>query len=78
MTNVVTACLALLQRDFSDDGGQEEDGWQSDRNLMALADYLEENDVPHWTEVDDFRPEEVATHLYPHLVEDVSKGGPDG
>lgn len=78
MTNVVTACLALLQRDFSDDGGQEEDGWQSDRNLMALADYLEENDVPHWTEVDDFRPEEVATRLYPHLVEDVSKGGPDG
>ena len=74
MTHIVTACLALLQRDFSVDHDQEENGLHSDRNLDALADYLEQKGLPHWTDTENFRPEEVATALYPHLLDDNRAG----
>ena len=74
MTHIVTACLALLQRDFPMDEDHEGDDLHSDRNLDALADYLEQNDLPHWTDTEDFRPEEVATALYPHLLDDSTAG----
>lgn len=67
MTHVVTACFALLQRDFSAVGDTEEDGWLGDRNLEALADFLEREGLPHWGEAESFQPERVATELYPHL-----------
>lgn len=73
MTHVVTACFALLQRDFSTIDGDEMDGGD-DRNLEALEDFLEQRELPHW-EDEDFRPEEVATALYPHLVDDGKRGG---
>ena len=65
MTHIVTACLARLQRDYSGDDG--ESGWESHRNLKAFADYLAREGHGHWTE-DDFRPEKVATALYPHRL----------
>ena len=62
MTHIVTACLARLQSDHTDDDG--ETGWESHRNLKAFADYLAHEGHGHWTD-DDFRPEKVATALYP-------------
>ena len=65
MTHIVTACLARLRHDFSEDDGEL--GWQSHRNLEALADLLADNGQSHWTD-DKFRPEKVATALYPLLL----------
>jgi len=63
MAHIVTACLARLQRDYSDDE-DDDTGWQSHRSLQAFADFLETGGHPHWTD-DAFRPEEVATAIYP-------------
>ncbi|MDE2661603.1 MAG: hypothetical protein OXI39_01180 [Gemmatimonadota bacterium] len=65
MTHVVTACLAVLQRQFRD---PEE--W--DRNLSRLADHLA-GKYPYGWDEEDFHPEEAATVLYPHVLPD-----PDG
>ena len=64
MTNVVTACLAYLQRHHSSENGVDHE-LQSDRNLRALTDYLEKNNIDHWTD-EGFSPEHAATKLYPH------------
>ena len=66
MTHIVTACLALLQRDFHADN-DEEGGWKSHRNLVALSEFLKSKKLSHWSD-DDFRPEQVATILYPHVL----------
>lgn len=69
MTNIVTACFALLQREsISDDDGGE----VSFRNLDILADHLKQKNLSHWSEPD-FRPEEVATKLYPHDIPEQSE-----
>ena len=65
MTHIVTACLARLQHEHADDDGDA--GWESHRNLKAFADYLAHQGLGHWTD-DDFRPEKVATALYPHVL----------
>ena len=65
MTHVVTACLALLQRSYADDDG--ESGWRTHRNLVALAEYLDQRGLDHWSD-DNFRPEHAATGLYPLRV----------
>lgn len=62
MIHIVTACLALLQREFQD---KDDDGWKAHRNLRAFADFLESKNQPHWTDEDSFKPEQVATSLYP-------------
>ena len=62
MTHIVTACLARLQRDDAEDDGDS--GWRSHRNLVALTDYLEHKGLDHWSD-EGFRPEAVATALYP-------------
>ncbi len=62
MTHIVTACLSRLQRDYAEDDG--ENGWQSHRNLKAFAGFLADRGHGHWTD-DDFRPEKVATAVYP-------------
>ncbi len=67
MTHIVTACLARLQRDYNDD--DDETGWQSHRNLRALAEYLAANGQPHWTD-GLFCPEQVATAIYPLALSD--------
>lgn len=69
MTHVVTACFALLQRDFSPAEDTDEDGWQDDRNIQALADFLEQKGLPHWGDAESFKPEEIATELYPHMFD---------
>ena len=65
MTHIVTACLARLQHEHANDDGDS--GWQSHRNLKAFAEYLEDNGLAHWSD-EDFRPEKVATQLYPHVL----------
>ena len=65
MTHVVTACLALLKRDFCEDD-EDEGGWRSHRNLRTFSDFLRDKDLPHWSD-EEFRPEQVATKLYPHV-----------
>ena len=69
MTHVVTACLARLQHDYAIDDG--ESGWKSHRNLLAFADYLDHEGLNHWTDAN-FRPEKVATALYPHVLPESS------
>ena len=75
MTHIVTACLARLQREYPNEDGDS--GWTSHRNLKAFADELEKKGVKHWTD-DDFRPEEAATALYPHVLPKSSQGGDAG
>ena len=65
MTHIVTACLARLQRDYAEDDG--ESGWRSHRNLKAFAGFLATSGHGHWTD-DEFRPERVATAIYPLVV----------
>ena len=66
MTHIVTACLALLSRDFHEDD-EEDGGWRSHQNLRAFAEFLKSRGLPHWSD-DEFRPEWVATKLYPHAL----------
>ncbi len=76
MTHIVTACFARLQKDYAADDGDA--GWRSFDNLKALADYLEHKGHEHWSD-SDFRPERVATALYPHMLTDsgLDVGGDD-
>jgi len=63
MTHVVTSCLRLLQQSFSEDSDGE-GGWRAHRSLRALSDLLDGKNLSHWTD-ENFRPELVATQLYP-------------
>lgn len=67
MVHVVSAALSILQREYSLDDEEEGEGWQSHRNLLGLADLLEQNGLGHWSD-DDFQSELVATGLYPHTI----------
>ena len=66
MTHIVSAALALLQRDFATD--DDEESWRVFPNLAAFAEYLKEKDMPVWDEREAFIPERVATALYPHRL----------
>ena len=69
MVHIVSAAMACLSRqEYGDDG---EEGWQSFPNLVGLADVIATRGLPHWTDKD-FRPEIVATSLYPHNLSGVS------
>ena len=72
MTHIVTACLALLQRDFKEDS-EEEGGWESHRNLKAFAEFLKSQKLHHWADPE-FHPEQVATTLYPHTLPQQQNG----
>ena len=72
MVHIVTACLSLLQRNFEND--DDDGGWKSHRNLQAFAKFLESKTLPHWTD-EEFRPEKVATLLYPHALPPEQEGG---
>jgi hypothetical protein len=67
MAHVVSAALGILQRDYK--GAENEDGeeWKFFRNLVGLAELLQENNLGHWSD-DDFNPEMAATGLYPHQL----------
>ena len=69
MVHVVSSALACLRQDYQSDDGEE--GWRSFPNLVGLAELLQQKNLPHWTD-EDFRPEVVATGLYPHRVPLVS------
>ena len=65
MVHIVSAALGILKRDYATDDDAE--GWKSYHNLVGLAELLEAEGLGHWAD-DDFRPEEAATHLYPHRL----------
>ena len=67
MVHVVSAAFNILQKDWAEDNEAESEGWQSFRNLVGLAEYLQSQKQPHWND-EDFRPEKVATALYPHKL----------
>lgn len=71
MTNAVTACFALLQRDYIERGKDaEEDEISQDRNLELLMEHLEREGLGNWTD-ENFRPEEAASKLYPyHMLQE--------
>ena len=69
MTHIVSACLARLHRDYQEE--DDESGWQTHRNLEAFADFLSDNGHRHWSD-SKFRPEEVATALYPLVLPDAT------
>ena len=69
MVHIVSAALGILHREYKDDDGEE--GWRSFHNLTGLADLLETKGLPHWAD-DEFKPEWVATGLYPHKLPDGS------
>ncbi len=59
MTHIVSACFARLQQANAND-----DDLRSQRGLQALSEHLESKGFEDWTD-DDFRPEKVASALYP-------------
>ena len=63
MTHVVSTALARLWLDYQKD--DDDEGWKSYRNLVALAELLDSKQLAHWSD-DDFDPAFVATELYPH------------
>lgn len=75
MTHIVSASLSCLRRDYAADDGEE--GWESYRNLVALADLLDGKRLGHWCD-DDFDPAFVATSLYPHQLPAVEIGSENG
>lgn len=70
LTHVASACFGVLKADWGRDD-EEDGGWRSYRGLQAIAELLEDHDLPHWSD-DDFSPELAATRLYPHRVSDLS------
>ena len=66
MTHIVSAALALLQREFATD--DDEESWRMFPNLTAFAEYLQEHSLPIWDDKESFNPERVATSLYPHKL----------
>lgn len=75
MTHIVSACLSTLQNGYRDDDGEE--GWKSIGALRSLAEHLEAKNLLHWSS-EDFHPEEVATALYPHILEEESAVAENG
>lgn len=71
MTHIVSAALNLLKREYSKDD-EDEGGWSFHPNLRALAEHLENNGLPHWSD-DGFRAEEAATSLYPHKLREMGE-----
>ena len=68
MTNAVTACFALLRRDYiQNEKDADEDEGSQDRNLDLLMEHLADNELRDWTH-EDFRPEEAASRLYPYHI----------
>ncbi len=62
IVHIVTACLALLQREWRE--GDDKKDWESIPNLKAFAAHLEDLNIPLWTD-EEFVPEQAATKLYP-------------
>ena len=67
MVHVVSAALSILQRNYHQDEGKDGESWRSFRNLVGLADLLEQHGLGHWSD-EHFAPEMAATGLHPHQL----------
>ena len=65
MTHIVSAAFNKLREDSAKDDGEE--SWRSFPNLRALAQHLESEGLPHWSD-ENFSAAEAATNLYPHKL----------
>lgn len=72
LTNIVTACFQILRTDYRSDPDEPEAGWKNFPDLRVLIGELEERNLPTWDD-EDFRPEWVATRMYPHVVQAFSE-----
>lgn len=65
-THIISKCFEILRADFSkpDDDGNPE--WENYPNLKALSEQLEQQELPHWANEEEFSAEEVATAMHPH------------
>lgn len=71
MTHIVSAAFNELKEGYSEDD-EEEGGWRSHPNLVALAKDLEQRNLPRWMD-ENFNAEEVATALYPHKLPEMGE-----
>ena len=67
MVHVISTALGILQKDYAEAEDDDGTGWQSYRNLVGLADLLQQHGVELWSH-DEFSPELAATKLYPHPI----------
>lgn len=67
LVHAASSCFALLAKDYTKDG-EDEDGWRSYPNLRALAADMESKGLSTWEEIDDFCPELAATSMHPHRI----------
>ena len=67
MIHVISTALGILQRDHPVAEDDEGTGWKAHRNLVGLADFLEQKGAGLWSD-QDFRPELAATIIYPHPI----------
>ena len=67
MVHVISTALGILQKDYAEAEDEEGTGWQSYRNLVGLAELLQQHGVELWSD-EDFKPELAATKLYPHPI----------
>lgn len=66
MTTIVTACFAYIREHYP-----QEERIEEERTLVALAAHLREKHGKAWTD-DGFAPEEAATALFPHRLDEES------
>lgn len=66
LTHIVSCCFERLRRDYSNQS-ESDGGWRVHRNLLALAQDMENQDIVLWDDPD-FIPEKAATAMYPHVV----------
>lgn len=69
LTHIASRCFEILKQNYgpAHDDNEDEGNWRQFRNLLALSELLEQNDLSIWDE-DEFSPEKVATRLYPHKL----------
>ncbi len=64
--HMVSRCFSILQEEQGLDDEYEK--WTDHSNLRMLSGLLEENNLPHWSEDESFKPEQVALQLYPLIL----------
>ena len=73
LTHAVSQCFSILERDYGVEIGDEsEDQWSQHKNLVALAEWLDAQDMPKWFD-DDFDPVCTATELYQIRIPEVNE-----
>lgn len=67
--HAISQCLSILKTRYNVSSEDEEgdDHWDQHKNLVALASFLADKGMPHWSD-EGFDAVEVATILYPIIL----------